>query len=144
MGVPAPTPAALDMVLYRKPLTQTARALRRRMTDAELTLWRRLREAAPELRFRRQVPIGPFVVDFASHDCKLVVEVDGSQHHTIDGLAADAARDASLAQDGYRVLRFTNLDVLTNADGVVTAILDAVHQDTTPMRVPVRGGAPDR
>jgi very-short-patch-repair endonuclease len=68
--------------------------------------------------FRKQVPIGRFVVDFACHAVKLVIEVDGDTHFTEQATRADSMRDAFLAQEGYRVLRFTNLDVMENPEGV--------------------------
>ncbi|MFD1035217.1 endonuclease domain-containing protein [Sphingomonas hankookensis] len=94
-----------------------ARDLRRNATDAEKKLWSGLRRTFPELRFRRQVPVGPYFVDFLSVRAGLVIEVDGGQH---DGDAAyDARRTAVLNQHGFRVERFWNDDVLTNLDGVL-------------------------
>ncbi|HWH22543.1 MAG TPA: DUF559 domain-containing protein [Allosphingosinicella sp.] len=100
--------------------TQRARSLRRNATGAEQSLWRALRERLPAAKFRRQVPFGPYVADFASHGAKLVVEVDGSQH--AERLAQDEVRTRFLNGEGYRVLRFWNNQVLENLDGVVTAI----------------------
>lgn len=97
-----------------------SRTLRREMTDAELTLWRGLGEALPEARFRTQVPLGPYYADFASHRCRLVIELDGGQHS--EKLDYDAARTHFLNGEGYRVLRFWNNEVLGNLDGVLTAI----------------------
>jgi len=77
------------------------------------------------IKFRRQLPIGPYVVDFASLRHRLVVELDGGQHA---GSASDVKRDAFLAADGWRVLRFWNNDILENRDGV----LEAVQQALTP------------
>ncbi|MEH3038474.1 MAG: DUF559 domain-containing protein [Sphingomonas paucimobilis] len=92
-----------------------ARDLRRNATDAEKKLWTGLRRTFPDLRFRRQVPVGPYFVDFLSVRAGLVIEVDGGQH---DGDAAyDARRTASLNQHGFRVERFWNDDVLTNLGG---------------------------
>jgi very-short-patch-repair endonuclease len=81
-----------------------ARRLRRDMTDAERAMWRLLREAFPDWHFRRQVPIRCFIVDFASHRAKLVIEVDGGQH----AAEADAPRSATIEEEGYRVFRFWN------------------------------------
>ena len=97
-----------------------ARELRREPTEAEAKLWYALREQLPKARFRRQVPLGPYFADFASHRAKLVVEVDGSQH--LDATELDAARTRFLNGAGYRVLRFWNNDVLQNMDGVLAAI----------------------
>ena len=77
-------------------------------------------------KFVRQEAIGPFIVDFVCRDRRLVVEVDGGQHADS---AADAARDAFLASEGYRVMRFWNNDVLRNCDGVLTVILEALLQE---------------
>ncbi|MEJ0097089.1 MAG: DUF559 domain-containing protein [Bauldia sp.] len=92
-----------------------ARALRVNATDAEQKLWDVLREPPfAALKFRRQVPICPYIADFLSHAAKLVVEVDGSQHAESE---TDARRDAWFAGQRFRVLRFWNHDVLTNAEG---------------------------
>jgi very-short-patch-repair endonuclease len=101
-----------------------ARALRLGATSAERRLWLALREGLPEARFRRQVPIGPYIVDFCSHAARLVIEVDGSQHQGAAGY--DAARTRFLEGEGYRVLRFWNNEVAESLDGVLTAILAAL------------------
>lgn len=101
-----------------------ARALRREMTEAELALWRGLRESLPQARFRCQVPLGSYYADFASHRCRLIVEVDGSQHG--EALDYDATRTRFLESEGYRVLRFWNNEVLRNLDGVLTAIASQI------------------
>ena len=99
-------------------------------------MWRLLREAFPEGRFRRQVPIPHFIVDFASHRARLVIEVDGGQH--ADG--ADLARDRILEDEGYRVLRFWNHDVLGNPDGVWSVIDSALHEPHAHPTLPHQGG----
>ena len=101
--------------------THIARRLRRDMTEVEKQLWRALRESLPELRFRRQHPIGPHIVDFACPRRKLAIELDGGQH--IIQAEADAARTGELARRGYRVIRFWNGDVMENLPGVVEHIL---------------------
>jgi very-short-patch-repair endonuclease len=128
------------MPFYRKPLTTRARELRRDMTEAEKKLWIVLREGMPTgIRFRRQVPIGPYVVDFACLSVKLILEADGGQHYHHAGLARDDVRDAWLAAEGFRILRFSNLDVLTNIDGVATAILSGIAPVPPPQPLPTRG-----
>lgn len=93
-------------------------------TDAERRLWLRLRgKQVGEARFRRQHPIGPYVVDFCCLERRLVVEVDGGQH--AQRAAADAARTRWLERAGYRVIRFWNNDALKHTDAVVQAIADA-------------------
>ena len=95
-----------------------ARALRRDPTEAEKSRWRLLRGHFGEWRFRRQVPLGFAIADFASHRARLVIEIDGGQH----GSAGDAARAAMIARHGYRVVRFWNNEVLGNPDGVARAL----------------------
>jgi len=105
--------------------TGLARHLRRRPTDAEKALWRRLRDRRlGGLKFRRQVSIPPHVVDFYCAESQLVVEVDGGQH-TEEG---DAARTDALTAAGYRVVRFWNHDVLGNMEGVLETILAAARE----------------
>ena len=97
-----------------------ARRLRANQTDAETALWNRIRNRQIDgHKFVRQVPIGNYICDFVCREKLLVIEVDGGQHNES---AADAIRDRRLAEDGYRVLRFWNNDVLGNVDGVLTTI----------------------
>ncbi|BDD67434.1 hypothetical protein Sj15T_24550 [Sphingobium sp. TA15] len=100
------------------PTIARARELRRNATDAEKRLWTLLREKLPSARFRRQVPIGPYFADFASHAARLIIELDGGQHDE----AADAPRTAFLQQEGYRVIRFWNHDVMQNPEGALARI----------------------
>ena len=101
-----------------------ARFLRRNQTDAEQALWHTLRGRRFEgCKFRRQYPIGPFIADFACISHRLVIELDGGQHAA---RASDARRDAYLAREGWRVLRFWNNDVLRNRNGVTWSIADAL------------------
>ncbi|MBM3549423.1 MAG: endonuclease domain-containing protein [Alphaproteobacteria bacterium] len=101
-----------------------ARDLRRKMTDAERALWKHLRAHRLEgWPFRRQHPIPPYVVDFASVEARLVIEVDGGRHAASQ---ADAERDAFLSAQGWQVLRFWNNDVLANPDGVLTQLLETL------------------
>src|SRR5688500_9506610 len=100
-----------------------ARKLRNDPTDAEKRLWTYLRARRTSAsHFRRQVPIGAYVVDFCCHGEKLIIEVDGGQH----GLANEALRDSQrtkwLESRGYRVLRFWNNEILQNFDGVAETI----------------------
>ena len=100
-----------------------ARKLRRTPTDAEMRLWSRLRRKQLEgFRFRRQHPLGPFVVDFFCAAAKLIVEVDGGQHAN-DG----DARTRWLEARGYRVIRFWNNAVLANTEGVLSTILGTLR-----------------
>jgi very-short-patch-repair endonuclease len=103
-----------------------ARTMRRNMTEAEFRLWLRLRARAVQgLKFRRQVPIGPFIVDFFCAERRLVVEIDGSQHFAEAAIVADARRIAWLEARGLRVLRLANLDVMQNLEAVYRLIVEA-------------------
>jgi very-short-patch-repair endonuclease len=102
----------------------TARKLRSNLTDAETTLWSRLRRKQLDgHRFRRQVPIRSYVADFACFDPKLIFEVDGGQHAESK---TDTIRTAFLEREGFRVLRFWNNEVLQNTDGVIDVIRAAL------------------
>ncbi|GBD98564.1 hypothetical protein BMS3Abin07_00584 [bacterium BMS3Abin07] len=97
-------------------LVNTAKALRKMQTDAERLLWKHLRAKQVEgLKFRRQQPIGNYVVDFICLEKSLVIEVDGGQHA---GNKKDEERDAWLKSEGFKVLRFWNNEVLNNMEGV--------------------------
>jgi very-short-patch-repair endonuclease len=105
---------------------EKARALRKRLTSQEVKLWVRLRELKPlGFHFRRQAPIGPLIVDFVLFASRLAIEVDGGQHGMPDGARADRGRDAFLASQGFRVLRFWNSDIDQSLDGVVETIVTA-------------------
>jgi very-short-patch-repair endonuclease len=97
-----------------------ARRLRANQTDAETVLWNRIRNRQIDgHKFVRQQPILGYVCDFVCREERLVIEVDGGQHNES---ATDAIRDRRLMDEGYRVLRFWNNDVLGNTEGVLTTI----------------------
>ena len=102
-----------------------ARKLRRDMTDGERKLWRELREfrQAYGIHVRRQVPIGPYVADFAIQSAKLIIEVDGEHHFSLEGMRRDKSRDSWLGGLGYRILRFSTGEIASSFDGCVEAIL---------------------
>ncbi|MDR3526996.1 MAG: DUF559 domain-containing protein [Rhizomicrobium sp.] len=103
-----------------------ARLLRSNLTDAERTLWSRLRDLKRSgLHFRRQVPFDKYVADFCCHSAKLIVELDGDQHGADAAVAYDAERTTYLNSRGYRVLRFANGEVLRELDRVVDSIVQA-------------------
>ena len=118
------------MTRYRPAIgsTERARRLRRRLTKAETAMLRILRLAFAEAHFRKQVPIGCHVADFASHSAKLIIGVDGGQH----GGTRDEERTKMLNSAGYRVIRFRNNDVLGNPDGVARIIEAALLSSATP------------
>src|SRR5215831_8522212 len=100
-----------------------ARSLRRTMTRAETLLWRYLKAHRIDgLGFRRQAPMGNYIVDMVCHEARIVVELDGETHDFEQQQERDQIRDAWLATRGYVVLRFMNKDVLSNLEGVVTVI----------------------
>lgn len=108
----------------QRPAPDHARTLRRASTDAEKRLWRYLRDRqVAGFKFRRQVPIGPYVVDFVCLEARLIVEVDGGQH-AVPGI--DAVRTAYLKSEAFRVIRFWNNDVLANVEGVIRSIEQAL------------------
>ena len=92
------------------------------MSMAEVMLWRSLRGRGIDAKFRRQLPIGPYVADFACVDAKLIVELDGEPHDTERRQATDKERDAWLIRQGWRVLRFPNEMVLGGGDLVIDQI----------------------
>jgi len=103
--------------------------MRRDMTPAELLLWLHLRKRGLEgLRFRRQVPIGPYIVDFLCSERRLIVEVDGDHHGKAEHVAADERRTRILLARGLRMLRVANMDVMSNIDGVCAAVVAAANE----------------
>jgi very-short-patch-repair endonuclease len=108
-------------------LRRFARDLRREATPHERRLWAYLRDRRfAEFKFRRQVPIGPFIVDFVCYDAKLIIELDGSQH--ADDQEYDGRRDAELERRGFRILRFWNGDLIVNRDPVLNTIAMALEE----------------
>jgi len=105
-----------------------AKYLRQHMTDSENKLWRHLR--AHRLngeKFRRQQPIGPYVVDFVNFGARLIIEADGGQHN---GAQQDERRDAWLRAQGFKVMRFWNNEIMNTPDGVLATVMAAVMTDT--------------
>jgi very-short-patch-repair endonuclease len=108
--------------------TPLARKLRRAQTDAERLLWSKLRNRGlAGWKFRRQMPIGRFIVDFCCPDAWLIVELDGVRHTRDDIASRDDARTKDLEQRGFLVLRFWNPEVFSNIDGVCETILSHVR-----------------
>jgi very-short-patch-repair endonuclease len=117
-----------------------ARLLRRDATEAEKKLWQHLRQPPfKQHHFRRQATIGPYFADFASHQLKLVIEVDGGQHSLS---TSDETRTQNLEANGYRVLRFWNNEIFENMSGVLSAIDTAITADrpSTPDPSPPQAG----
>jgi very-short-patch-repair endonuclease len=113
------------MIKFRR---ATARRLRANQTGAEMMLWRRLSKLETKgTHFRRQVPIGPYVADFACLASHFVVELDGSHHGEAPTKAHDESRTRRLESEGYRVLRFWNSELVENLDGVLETIYAALY-----------------
>ena len=124
--------------------TGIARALRQRATDAESRLWQRLRDRRLcGYKFRRQHPVGRYVVDFVCLEMHLVVELAGGQHAL--NRDSDTVREAELSRCGYRVLRFWDNDVLRDVDAVLRAILMEMESPhPCPLPKGARVGPPGR
>ena len=132
------------MLKYNHNLKQKARHLRAEMTGSEQTLWSRLRRKQIwGVQFYRQKPIGNYIVDFYAPQAKLAIEIDGSQHMDPHQAQKDVERDAYLASEGLRVLRFNNLQVLQELDSVVEVIFQELTDrlDGNPPLAPLcKGG----
>jgi very-short-patch-repair endonuclease len=115
-----------------------ARQLRHQMTESETRLWRylRARRLCGE-KFRRQQPIGPYVVDFVHFGARLIVEADGGQHN---GAPRDERRDAWLRAQGFKVMRFWNNEIMSNLEGVLAAVMaELAELPLSPSPSPARG-----
>ncbi|MGH6908540.1 MAG: endonuclease domain-containing protein [Aestuariivirga sp.] len=114
-------------------LRQRARTLRQKMTPQEIKLWSQLKYLNHDgFHFRRQAPVDGYILDFAEFSHRLIIEVDGSQHGFDTGAARDANRDRYFKSAGFRILRFWNIDVDTNMDGVIEMILLALKEGPHP------------
>ncbi len=114
------------MLKYNERLKSISRTLRKNMTDAEILLWSKIKgKQIKEAQFYRQKPFGNYIADFYCPKAKLVIEVDGSQHYEEKGIRKDKARDRYFEKLGLKILRFTNLDVLKNVNGV----LEKIHEE---------------
>ena len=108
---------------FNKGLQQFARDLRKNMTDAEKRVWARIRRKQLKgCQFYRQKNIGNYIVDFYCPAAKLLIEIDGGRHYSEDGLRKDKVRDSYLTSLGFRVLRFSDRQVLGNIEGVLDTI----------------------
>ena len=123
-------------------MTTSARALRATLTDAETLLWKKLRRNNLGFSFRRQHPIGPYVLDFYCASAKLAIELDGGQHAEARHAARDRRRDAYFRDRGTVTIRIWNNDVMANMDGVLQHIHDVLMTRQTPSRREVRADLP--
>jgi very-short-patch-repair endonuclease len=116
-------------------LRRSAKTLRKNMTDVERDLWYQLRAKRFDgFKFKRQVPIKKYILDFVCFEKKLIIELDGGQH--VDQADHDAKRDLFFEEQGFRVLRFWNNDVVENKEGVLQMILRALHESPLPNPLP--------
>ncbi|MGQ0660188.1 endonuclease domain-containing protein [Sphingosinicella sp.] len=118
-----------------------ARKLRREMTLPEILLWQALRKHPDGLKFRRQHPTGPFILDFFSSDARLAVEIDGDAHSRGDRPERDAARDAWLMAAGIEAMRIPAADLLGDLEAVVRGICARVLA-RLPLHHPAAPGGP--
>jgi very-short-patch-repair endonuclease len=118
-------------------LLDFARTMQAAPTDAEHQLWQHLRaERLPGFKFRRQQPMGNFIVDFVCLEVRLIVELDGGQHN---GAVSDVARDAWLTSQGFVVLRFWNNEIFENLEGVIERILVQLQATPSPQPLSPQG-----
>ncbi|MBX9645335.1 MAG: DUF559 domain-containing protein [Novosphingobium sp.] len=115
---------------FRDRDTSRARELRNSATPAERLLWQYLAKSQLGCKFSRRMPVGPFFADFLCRERELIIELDGFSHDVQP--ERDIYRDRYLIEQGYRVLHFTNTDVLGNVEGVVTEIKRALADWPTP------------
>lgn len=117
---------------------EKCRILRKNQTDAENKLWYKLRNRQLDgVKFRRQFSVGKYIIDFYSAQHKLGIEIDGGQHYDDKGIKKDAQRTNELAKVDIKIIRFNNLEVLNNIEGVCETILNAITPHLNPL--PRRG-----
>lgn len=114
-----------------------AKLLRKEQTEAEKKLWSKLRNRRLNgYKFKRQVPKGPYVVDFYCADARLIIELDGGQHADDAAVKHDAKRTRYLQESGFRVLRFWNNEIFENLDGVAYTIWSKLQEPPLPDSAP--------
>ena len=124
------------------PKSSLPRTLRQQPTPSEVRFWRLIHPLRHGgWHFRKQPMIGRYVVDFVCHGAKLIVEIDGDSHYTDEGIGRDVVRSAFLTGEGYRLLRFTNVEVMENDDAVCMVVAQALDaSEVTPSRPPPSRG----
>jgi very-short-patch-repair endonuclease len=127
------------MQIFNRPSTRGKRKnLRKSRTEAEMALWQRLRDKGfRACKFYRQYGIGEYIADFYCPQHMLVIEIDGSQHYTDDGREYDESREEYMSSLAIKTIRFSNLDVLQNIEGVLAEIakeLELPHAPSLPKR----------
>ena len=128
---------------YNSKNLQNAKKMRSNMTPAEIKMWYILRgKRFNGLKFKRQVLIGNYIVDFLCKEKKLIIEIDGGQHNTDVNIVNDKNRTRYLENNGYKVLRFWNEDVLKNFSGVLEVILREINENDGSWYHPLPPSAP--
>ena len=113
--------------LYSSASLENAKNLRSNQTDSENIIWQNLRaKRLNNIKFRRQVPIGKYIVDFVNLDKKLIIELDGSQH--LETIQYDSKRTEYLTNLGYKVVRFYNNDVINNLESILNKIVEEYNK----------------
>ena len=115
-----------ELPKYPKGAIQRARNLRNNMTETEWKFWGHIRRKQLDVRFKRQVPIGNYIVDFFSLEIGLVIEIDGSQHFSNKNRKNDEIRTKSLENYGLKVVRYNNMEVFENIEGVIMHLYDII------------------
>jgi len=119
------------MIYYNRKLKNTARTLRKNMTDTEKLLWSRIRRKQLKgYQFYRQKTVGNYIVDFYCPSALLIIELDGSQHYTDEGKQKDKIRDQYLIGLGFQVMRYPSTEVFCNIDGIVDEIYEQLHEES--------------
>ena len=118
-----------------------AKQLRRKQTEAEKKLWAKLRNRQLDgVKFRRQQPLGSYIIDFISFDEKLIIEIDGGQHNELHTMEKDEQRTTWLESEGFHVIRFWNNEVMQNIEGVLMKIKEYLVMRTHPhLTSPIKG-----
>jgi very-short-patch-repair endonuclease len=115
--------------MVSSPITQAAKNLRQRQTEAEKRLWFKLRDKQTcGVKFRRQEPIGTYIVDFVNFEHKLVIEIDGGTHGKKEIKVSDKYRTEWLKTEGFRILRFWNAEIMGDLEGVTKKIKDSLSR----------------
>jgi very-short-patch-repair endonuclease len=119
------------MIYYNSKLKNTARTLRKNMTDTEKLLWSRIRRKQLKgYQFYRQKTVGNYIVDFYCPSAMLIIELDGSQHYTDKGKQKNKIRDQYLIGLGFQVMRYPSTDVFSTIDGIVDEIYEQLHEES--------------
>jgi len=115
------------MLLYNTKFKKYSQELRKNMTDAERLLWSKLRrKQLKSLQIYRQRIIGNYIVDFYCPKANLIIEIDGGQHYSVEGIREDKIRDDYMRNKGFKVLRFSDKEVFENLNGVIEKIYEDI------------------